>query len=92
MSRAADDNPAPFEAVAQSAARIRAFLPPGPRRRLRWSSARAWAATPTQLAARHGIDYAEIGFPRSGVVGHAGRLVYGREQAEQRVTPASKCC
>ena len=30
------------------------------------------------LSDAKGIDYAEIGFPRSGVVGHAGRLVYGR--------------
>ena len=30
------------------------------------------------LSDAKGIDYGEIGFPRSGVVGHAGRLVYGR--------------
>lgn len=80
MSRAAihDDNHASFEAVAQSAARIRAFLPPGAAPSIALVLGSGLGSYADELADAHGIDYAEIGFPRSGVVGHAGRLVYGR--------------
>lgn len=80
MSRSAihDDHHATFEAVQQSAARIRAFLPAGAAPSIALVLGSGLGSYADALSDAKGIDYAAIGFPQSGVVGHAGRLVYGR--------------
>ena len=73
MSRSAihDDHQATFEAVQQSAARIRAFLPVGAAPSIALVLGSGLGSYADALSDATGIDYAEIGFPRSGVVGHA---------------------
>ena len=79
MSRAeiSHDASAGFDAVKQSAERIAAFLPPGAAPRIALVLGSGLGSYADALSDAKGIDYGEIGFPRSGVVGHAGRLVYG---------------
>ncbi len=80
MSRAeiSHDASAVFDAVKRSAERIAAFLPPFAAPRIALVLGSGLGSYADALSDAKGIDYGEIGFPRSGVVGHAGRLVYGR--------------
>jgi len=73
-----DDHHASYEAVQQSAARIRAFLPKHAAPQVALVLGSGLGSYADELSDAHGLDYGEIGFPRSGVQGHAGRLVYGR--------------
>jgi purine-nucleoside phosphorylase len=73
-----DDHQATYEAVHQSAARICAFLPKLAAPRVALVLGSGLGSYADELSDAQGIDYGDIGFPRSGVSGHAGRLVYGR--------------
>ncbi len=69
---------ATYEAVQQSAARIRQFLPAGAAPKVALVLGSGLGSYADSLSEASSVDYGEIGFPRSSVHGHAGRLVYGR--------------
>ena len=73
---------ATFAAVACATARVQAFLPAGARPRVALVLGSGLGDYAEQLVAARHIDYAELGFPRSHVQGHAGRLFYGRTRSE----------
>jgi purine-nucleoside phosphorylase len=73
---------ATFAAVARATARVQAFLPAGARPRVALVLGSGLGDYAEQLVAARHIDYAELGFPRSHVQGHAGRLFYGRTRSE----------
>lgn len=69
---------ATFAAVAAAAERVKAFLPSGARPQVALVLGSGLGSYAEQLHQSRSIDYAELGFPRSHVPGHAGRLFYGR--------------
>ena len=72
---------ATYEAVQQSATRIRNFMPAGAAPKVALVLGSGLGSYADSLTEAHSIDYREIGFPSSSVHGHAGKLVYGRAAA-----------
>lgn len=73
---------ATFAAVAHATAQVQAFLPAGARPRVALVLGSGLGDYAEQLVAARHIDYAALGFPRSHVQGHAGRLFYGRTRPD----------
>lgn len=69
---------ATFAAVAAAAERVKSFLPAGARPQVALVLGSGLGSYAEQLHDARSVDYAELGFPRSHVPGHAGRLFYGR--------------
>jgi purine-nucleoside phosphorylase len=71
------------EAVQAAAGRIRAFIGESARPRVALVLGSGLGDYAERLSGGRSIAYDEIGFPSSGVVGHKGRLVYGRAPGSQ---------
>lgn len=72
-----------FAAVEDAARRIRSFLPQTAQPKVALVLGSGLGAYAEQLDGAVAADYAELGLPRSGVHGHAGRLFYGRARSQK---------
>ena len=70
--------PGTAAAVDAAAARIREFIGSEARPRVALVLGSGLGDYAERLDGARGVSYDQIGFPASGVVGHKGRLVYGR--------------